>query len=258
MGRCAAAGCTGPRGTTSTLYYQLDGGSTKPISPATRANVQVVLDMATPTRKLFIQQSVGNLDADSTLWIHGNTFWFGQGKGLSTITRTRFNAGRSALPRRPHQLRAMGDAHAEPRAHGNVPTDSLANITIEGVTLDGSYTSWPSVDPNSCNNFGMQFWFTDNLTIRDVEVKNTLQTGIELDACRNSKVLDSWIHDVASSSTSAPGTGSTSTTTRTSGGEQPVGPGSHSGQPDDRQSPGLDDRLRQRVRRVDLEHPRLL
>jgi hypothetical protein len=182
--------------TTSTFSYRLDGAAAKAINPPTRANVQAVLDMATPTRKLSIQQGSGNLDVDSTLWIHGNTYWSGEGKGISTITRTRFNVA---------DPRYHGDVMNSARwamhtpnlgLKGNVPTDSLANITITGITIDGNYTAWPSADPNSCNNFGIQLWFSENVAIRDIEIKNTLQTAIEFDACRKVQISDFYIHDV--------------------------------------------------------------
>ena len=182
--------------TTSTFFYRLDGAPAKAIDPPTRANVQAVLDMATPARKLSIQQGPGNLDVDSTLWIHGNTSWSGQGKGTSTITRIRFNV---ADP--PYHGDVMNSARwgihtPNLGLTGNVPTDSLANITITGITIDGNCTAWSSADPNRCNNFGIQLWFSENVTIRDIEIKNTLQTAIEFDACRGVHFSDFYIHDV--------------------------------------------------------------
>jgi hypothetical protein len=182
--------------TTSTFFYQLDGAAAKAINPPTRANVQAVLDLATPARKLSIQQGPGNLDVDSTLWIHGNTSWSGQGKGISTITRTRFNV---ADP--PYHGDVMNSARWAMHTPnlgltGNVPTDSLANITITSITIDGNCSAWPSADPNHCNNFGIQIWFSENVTIRGIEIKNTLQTAIEFDACRGVHLTDFYIHDV--------------------------------------------------------------
>ena len=182
---------------TANFRWWMEGDAKpKAISPVNRASVQAVLDKAQPGRNLTIEQGPGNLDADSTLWIHGNTHWKGSGKGVSTITRTRFNPADPAYHGDIVNSARWGMHTPNLGLKGNAPTDSLQSITIESITLDGRCQSWASVDPNKCNNFGIQIWFAEDVTIRDVEVKNTLQTGIELDACRKSRITDSWIHDV--------------------------------------------------------------
>ena len=182
---------------TATFRWRMDGDTEpKTISPANRASVQAVLDKARPGRNLCIEQGPGNLDADSTLWIHGSTRWSGAGRGTSTVTRTRFNPADPAYHGDIVNSARWGMHTPNLGLTGGAPTDSLESITIQGVTLDGNGRSWADADPNGCNNFGIQIWFAEGVTIRDVEVKNTLQTGIELDACRKSRITDSWIHDV--------------------------------------------------------------
>ncbi|HKO22257.1 MAG TPA: right-handed parallel beta-helix repeat-containing protein [Candidatus Eisenbacteria bacterium] len=166
------------------------------ISPVNRANVQAVLDKAVPGRNLYIEQGPGNLDADSTLWIHGNTHWKGSGMGVSTVTRTRFNSADPAYHGDIVNSSRWGMHTPNLWVAGNMPTDSLQSISIESLTLDGRCQTWAGVDPNGCNNFGIQIWFAEDVTIRDVEIKNTLQTGLELDACRKSRIQHCWIHDV--------------------------------------------------------------
>ena len=182
---------------TATFRWRMEGDTKPtPISPVNRASVQAVLDKARRGGNLYIDQGPGNLDADSTLWIHGNTRWTGAGKGLSTVTRTRFDPADPAYHGDIINSARWGMHAPNLGLTGDVPTDSLESITIQGVTLDGGCRSWAAADPNGCNNFGIQIWFAEDVTIRDVEVKNTLQTGIELDACRKSRIVDSWIHDV--------------------------------------------------------------
>jgi hypothetical protein len=182
---------------TATFHWWRDGDThPQKIDPVNRASVQAVLDRAAPGRNVYIEQGPGNLDADSTLWIHGNTHWKGSGMGVSTITRTRFNPADRAYHGDILNSSRWGMHTPNLWIAGNMPTDSLEEITIESVTLDGRCQSWASADPNGCNNFGIQIWFAEDVTIRDVEIKNTLQTGIELDACRKSRIQHSWIHDV--------------------------------------------------------------
>ncbi|HEX5031389.1 MAG TPA: right-handed parallel beta-helix repeat-containing protein [Candidatus Eisenbacteria bacterium] len=182
---------------TATFRWRMDGDTEpKTIAPVNRANVQAVLDQARRGRDLYIDQGPGNLDADSTLWIHGNTHWTGAGQGLSTVTRTRFNPADPAYHGDIVNSARWGMHAPNLGLTGDAPTDSLESITIQGITLDGNGRSWADADPNGCNNFGIQIWFAEGVSIRDVEVKNTLQTGIELDACRRSRIADSWIHDV--------------------------------------------------------------
>jgi hypothetical protein len=182
---------------TATFLWRWEGDThPRKISPVNRANVQVVLDQAVPGRNLYIEQGPGNLDADSTLWIHGNTHWKGSGMGVSTVTRTRFDP--SDPPYHGDIVNSSRWGMHTPNlwVARNMPTDSLQSIAIESLTLDGRGQSWAGMDPNGCNQFGIQIWFAEDVTIRDVEVKNTLQTGIELDACRKSRIQHAWIHDV--------------------------------------------------------------
>src|SRR5262245_10029609 len=140
---------------TATFRWWWEGDTHRvKISPVNRAAVQAVLDKAAPGRNLYIEQGPGNLDADSTLWIHGNTHWKGSGMGVSTITRTRFNPADPAYHGDIINSSRWGMHTPNLGIAGNMPTDSLQSITIESVTLDGRSQSWASADPNGCNNFG--------------------------------------------------------------------------------------------------------
>jgi hypothetical protein len=161
-----------------------------------RASVQAVLDLASPAKRLHAQFGRGNLDLDSALWVHGNTWITGQGQGVTTFTRSRFNA--ADPPNQGHVIVSAGYGfHQDNSAtRGGIPTDSLSDIHLSGFTVDGGAYRWPGANPNRAGNMGVQLWFVSNATIQNVEVTNTLQTAIELNACRDSWIATCYIHDV--------------------------------------------------------------
>ncbi len=157
-------------------------------APGTRAGIQAACDSARTNKRVEIQLGPGTYDLDSTLWVHGNTRIRGAGRGVTILKRSRFSASDPTNTGHVVISAKFGQHSANSTVTGGLPADSLENITIEGLTIDGNYGEWPTADPNTPGNFGIQFWFVDGAVIRDVEVKNTLQTGIELDACRNSLI----------------------------------------------------------------------
>jgi hypothetical protein len=181
---------------TASVSYRFEGGRLQSVRTVTRATVQAVLDRASPRKHLYLQFGRGNLDLDSTLWVHGNTTIAGPGQGATTLTRSRFNAADPTNHGHVVASAPYGRHQDNSATRGGIPTDSLAGIHLSGFTVDGGARRWPAVNPNKAGNFGIQLWFVEGATIQNVEVRNTLQTGIELDACRDSRIADCYVHDV--------------------------------------------------------------
>jgi hypothetical protein len=195
---CALAACGQARAAnTIAVSYRFEGQSEWNVArPMNRAGLQAILDRVKPPKHLYVQLGQGNLDLDSTLWVHGYTSIAGKGQDVTTLTRTRFDAADpvnhghvvASAPYFRHQDNSATRA--------GTPLDSLADIRLSGLTINGNARAWPAVNPNKPGNFGIQLWFVDNAAIEDVEVMNTLQTGIELDACRDSRIVACNVHDV--------------------------------------------------------------
>lgn len=130
----------------------------------------------------------GQYPESTAIGMRSNVWLDGAGIGSTEIKRVFYDpAGTGDLG---HLLISVKPGSLTPNKTltGGVPTDSLINITVTNLTLNGNFNAWPTVNPNFHGNFGIQFWYTDNALIENVEVRWTGQTGIELDACRNSTI----------------------------------------------------------------------
>lgn len=174
------------------LWWWKDGDrvSSTVTPPVTRAKLQTILDQANDTTHLYVQLGPGELWADSTIWVHGNTSLYGMGPGITRFRRSYWNP--SGPVNSGHLLTTAKYRTHSPNNNltGGLAVDSLANVELVGFTLDGRCEDHKAiygvdVNPNTPGNFGIQLWHAERVAIRYVEVMNTLQTGIELDACRD-------------------------------------------------------------------------
>lgn len=158
---------------------------------ATQAGIQAALDYVGSNGGVVIL-GAGTFNTTSVLWIHSNTHLMGQGIGITTIKRTTSPVG---LPNDTGNIIATskyGATVANIALSGGFPADSLANISISDLTIDGNYTAFPSANPNGPDNFGIRLFYVDHALISNVEVKNTLMTGIDLFGCRNGSLSNIW------------------------------------------------------------------
>lgn len=169
----------------SGLFWQ--GGQLSPFV-VNRARLQSYLDRATATKPITIWLSTGTVGCDSTVWIHGNTSIIGAGMGLTAIKRTRFSESDPAFAGDVVLTAKYGTHSINNTFTGGVPSDSLENITLAQLTVDGNSQAWPTLNPNSPRNFGIHLFYTDGISLSHVEVKNTLQTGIEFCGCRDTDI----------------------------------------------------------------------
>ena len=194
---CAAIPCSSWAATTMKVArYRLASDSTWiSLAPITRAAVQGVLDRATSSRHLELRLGPGNIDADSSIWIHGNTSIRGAGRGRTTISRSHFDPRGPAgsgdiLVSAPYGRHAVNGGLVR-----GLPADSLESIEISGLTVDGHCGRWASVNPNGSRNFGINLFYVESPKLENIEVRNTLQTGIQYYGCRNGVMAHIWTRD---------------------------------------------------------------
>lgn len=159
---------------------------------STQVGIQAALDYVGANSGVVIL-GAKTFTTTSALWIHSNTHLIGQGIGISVIKRSTSPVG---LPNDNGNIICTSKigANGTPNTalSGGFPSDSLANISISDLTLDGNYTAFPSVNPNGPNNFGIRLFYVDHVLVNNVEVKNTLQTGLDFFGCRNGTISNIW------------------------------------------------------------------
>lgn len=163
--------------------------------PGCGSGIQSALDWVHSKGGGKVVLGPGVFPDSQAIGISSNVWLQGSGVGLTTIKRVIWNP--SLTTDYGHGIISIRNSGYIPNKaiSGGLPADSLINITVTDLTVDGNFRSWPTENPNTQGAFGIQFWFTDKARIENVEVKNTGQTGIELDACRNSIIKSVYTLD---------------------------------------------------------------
>jgi hypothetical protein len=165
--------------------------------PGTQTGIQQALDYVAAGNGGIVTLGPGTYTTTQALYIHSNTHLQGQGIGTTIIKRSSWNTSLTVFNTGNLIQSTAYGKNGIPNSNfiSELPADSLTNITISSLTLDGNYSAFPTVDPNSLGNYGIRIYYTDKVNIKSVEVKNTLQTGIEVNGCRNVVMDDIWTDD---------------------------------------------------------------
>lgn len=134
----------------------------------------------------------GTFSVTTVISIHGGCHLQGCGPGQTTIQRQTgtLTGSDAAYSGNMILVTPNGSNGTNPSGVGQAQAD----ITVSDLTLDGNQSAF-AINPATPRHMGIYATWADKMTIRNVEVKNFLQTGIQLDTCRDSFVLSCNIHD---------------------------------------------------------------
>lgn len=177
-------------GGTVAIRAMKDGDFVATIFPGTTAGLQAAIDfLAGGKGKVSI--GPGTLDITTVISLHGGLTLEGCGAGVTVIRRATgsLTSGDAAYTGNTFITTAFG-ANGVPNnaTSGGLPTAPQSNILISDLTLDGNQSNFGAVNPNTPWNMGMNFYFVAGLSLQGIEVKEFLQTGIQLNSCKNTEL----------------------------------------------------------------------
>lgn len=155
------------------------------IFAGTTAGLQAAIDyLAGGKGKVSI--GPGTLEITTVISIHSNCHLHGCGPGMTVIKRATgsLGSGDAAYSGNTILTTAYGSNGTPPSSSAN----SQSNIVLSDLTLDGNASAFGAVTISSQNHFGVRAFWTDGLTISNVEIKEFLQNGAGTDCCKNVKI----------------------------------------------------------------------
>lgn len=178
---------------TVSIFALKDGDYVATYFAGTTAGLQAAIDSLEGGKgKVFI--GPGTLQVTTVISIHGGCHLQGSGRGVTVLQRqtgtlTSGDAAYSGIM----LLTTLYGANGSPPTTSNT---AHADITISEITLDGNQSNFGSVVVGTPRHMGIYAAWVDKLFLRDVEAKEFLQTGIQLDACRDSSIIGCTIKNV--------------------------------------------------------------
>lgn len=168
-----------------------EGDSAAAEFPSTTAGLQAAIDYLEGGKgKVFV--GPGTLSVTTAIYPHSNCHIQGSGIGATVIQRATgsLTAG---------DAQYTGNAiFPTPYGTNGTPATSAAtavsNITLSDLTLDGNYTAFPGINPATPRHMGLYAVWCDGVYLKNVDVRNFLQTAIQFDTCRRCFVSDSFIY----------------------------------------------------------------
>jgi hypothetical protein len=168
-----------------------DGDFQATIFPGTGTGLQAAID-SLAGGKGKVAMGPGTLQVSTAVSIHGGCHLEGAGPGLTVIKRQTgtLTGGDAAYSGNLLLVTPFGSNGVNPSGVGQAQAD----IVVSELTLDGNQSAF-AINPATPRHMGIYATWVDKMTITNIEVKNFLQTGIQLDTCRDSFITDSNIHD---------------------------------------------------------------
>lgn len=168
-----------------------DGDFQASIFPGTTAGLQAAID-SLAGGKGKVSVGPGTLLVNTAVSIHGGCHLQGSGPGLTVIKRQTgtLTGADPAYSGNLLLVTPFGSNGANPANVGQAQAD----ITVSDLTLDGNQSAF-AINPGTPRHMGVYATWCDSITVRNCEVQNFLQTGIQLDTCRDSFLIGCNIHD---------------------------------------------------------------
>jgi hypothetical protein len=148
--------------------------------------IQELIDSCPPSvASCVITLKPATYNTRSTIWLHSGVHLQGAGPGLTLIRR---------LPGSIRDTDANNSgaviAVSQRGKDGTLPTpsDTLSDITLSDLSIDGSYKQFLSLTNVNIGAFGVAVRYTDGFTLRNVTIQSVLQDGLQIVSSRNVQV----------------------------------------------------------------------
>lgn len=168
-------------GGTVAIRAMKDGDFLATIFPGTTVGLQAAIDSLVGGRGK-IMLGPGTIDLTAVIYVHGNCTIEGCGPDVTVLRRATGSLTSGDAQYTGCIFFATPFGSTSPPSSATFQTD----ITIRSLTLDGNYAAFGAVNPGTPRHMGIYFFFVAELRVYDCEIKNFLQNGIYLDACKNS------------------------------------------------------------------------
>jgi hypothetical protein len=160
------------------------------IFPGTTAGLQAAIDYLNGG-KGHVRVRPGTIETDNVISIHSGCQLEGSGAGVTVIKRAAgsFTGTSPAYSANMFISTAVG-ANGTLNGSGAVQSE----ISISSLTIDGNQSAFSGVVFSApgliTGHYGILFQYVDGIVLRDLEIKELLQTGTDLTTCVNARCVN--------------------------------------------------------------------
>jgi hypothetical protein len=179
-------------GGTVAIRAMKDADFVATIFPGTTAGLQAAIDYL-GGGKGKVSIGPGTLEITVAVSVHGACHIQGSGVNATIIKRATgsLTSGDAAHSGNCFLSTPYG-------SNGTITTagTAIADVTISDMTIDGNQANFGAVNPATPNHMAIRLDFTDGVRLFNLRIQEFLQSGIQMNECRNTFSDDLYLYTV--------------------------------------------------------------